>query len=336
MNQLNPFAPSEQPKQAPVLTARESSTAVAEVQAAMAIARMNPRDQIMAMDRILNACTRPTLADSAIYSYAKGGTDITGPSIRLAETLAQNWGNISFGIRELETKQGESTVQSYCWDMETNTRREITFTVEHIRYTKKGTYKLEDPREVYELIANQGSRRLRACILSVIPGDVTEAAVNQCEVTMKAKADISPEGIKKMTEAFAKFGVTQQQIEKFIQRRMDTIQPAQLVRLKKVYASIKDGMSKPSEWFEDMVEKPENADNLNNVIAGKAANKPPKVETKVHEAPPMETKTDETNWEQMIEDSTNAEELQAIFDSLTEADKAKYEEQYLLKMDLMR
>lgn len=224
--------------------------AIAEVQAAMMIARMNPRDQRTAMDRILNACTRPSLAEAAVYSYAKGGTSITGPSIRLAEAMAQNWGNMQFGMRELSQANGESTVQAYAWDVETNTRREIVFQVPHLRHTKKGSYKIEDPREIYELVANQGARRLRACILAVIPGDVTEAAVAQCDATLNAKADTGPQAVANLVKAFAEYGVGKEQIEKRIQRRLDAIQPAQIVSLRKIFVSLKEGMSKPDEWFE--------------------------------------------------------------------------------------
>lgn len=255
MNEItaNPFAASvpAQARQGGTAVAQsDQQRAIAEVQAAMMIARMNPRDQIGAMDRILNACARPTLADAAVYTYSKGGSDVSGPSIRLAEAMAQAWGNMQFGIRELDQANGESTVQAYAWDVETNTRREITFQVPHVRHTRKGAYKLEDPREIYELVANQGSRRLRACILAVIPGDVTEAAVAQCETTMRTKADTSPEAMQKMVAAFEPFGVTKEQIEKRIQRRLDAIQPAQVVSLKKIYASLRDGMSVPADWFE--------------------------------------------------------------------------------------
>lgn len=250
--QNNPFgAASLAPHaQGGALAQSDQQRAIAEVQAAMMIARMNPRDPIVAMDRILNACSRPTLADSAVYTYSRGGTDITGPSIRLAEAMAQSWSNMQFGIRELDQSNGVSTVQAYAWDVETNTRREVTFHVPHVRHTKSGTKKLEDPRDIYEMVANQGARRLRACILAVIPGDVTEAAVTQCEVTMKAKADTSPEAVQKMLAAFEAFGVTREQIEKRIQRRLDAIQPAQIVSLKKIYASLRDGMSAAVDWFE--------------------------------------------------------------------------------------
>lgn len=220
----------------------------------MMIARANPRDPIVSMDRILNECTRPTLADAAVYQYSRGGTDISGPSIRLAETIARQWGNVQYGVRELEQRQGESVVQAYAWDVETNTRRETTFTVPHVRDTKHGRKKLEDARDIYETVANMGARRLRACILGIIPGDVTEAAVAQCETTMKAKADTSPEAMQKMVAAFAAFGVTREQIEHRIQRRIDAIQPAQVVSLKKVYASLRDGMSVAADWFDPVAQ----------------------------------------------------------------------------------
>jgi hypothetical protein len=84
----------------------------------------------------------------------------------------------------------------------------------------------------------------------VIPGDVTEAAVSQCELTMHAKADTSPEAVQRLLDAFADFGVSKEQIEARIQRRIDAIQPAQIVSLRKVFASLKDGMSVPAEWFD--------------------------------------------------------------------------------------
>jgi len=269
---LNPFAAQAMTAQRQdhgALAATDGQRAVAEVQGAMMIARANPRDQVQAMDRILNACTRQTLAESAIYSYSRGGADVTGPSIRLAEAMAQAWGNMQFGLRELSQAHGESTVQAYAWDVETNTRKEVTFTVPHVRHTRSGVRRLEDPRDVYELVANQGSRRLRACILAVIPGDVTEAAVRQCEITQTSSADTSPEAVKRMVDAFAKLGVTREQIEGRIQRRLDAIRPAQVVDLRRVYTSISDGMSAPADWFPIPQEAPPAATSATQAVKDK-------------------------------------------------------------------
>ena len=252
MSNPNPFGATALAPRQPdhgALAASDQQRSIAEVQAAMIIARANPRDQRRAMDNILNACTRPSLAESALYSYSRGGTDITGPSIRLAEAMAQSWGNMQFGIREMSQANNESTVQAYAWDVESNTRREVVFQVPHLRFTRSGTKKLEDPRDIYELVANQGARRLRACILAVIPGDVTEAATKQCEVTLHASADTSPESIKKMCDAFGSMGVTRAQLEARIQRRLESIQPAQVVAPKKIFSSLRDGMSGVADWF---------------------------------------------------------------------------------------
>lgn len=113
-----------------------------EVQGAMVIAKRFPRDEVESFNRIMQSCKRKSLAESAMYEYPRGGTKVSGPSIRLAEAMAQNWGNIDFGITELEQKNGESQVMAYAWDLETNTRQVKIFSVPHVRGTKKGTCKL--------------------------------------------------------------------------------------------------------------------------------------------------------------------------------------------------
>ena len=238
------------------LVSIESQRAVAEVQARMMIARANPRDATRAMDLILNDCTRPTLAKGAVYQYARGGTDIRGPSIRLAEALAQRWGNIASGIKEISRHGEYSECVAYAWDLETGFYDERQFQIRHWRDTRQGGYLLTDERDIYELIANFGQRRKRAVLLAVIPGEVTEAALEQCEKTMLAKADTSPAGIKKMVDAFAEFGVTVPQIEARVQRRLDAIRPAQIVALEKIYFSLRDGMSDAADWFPPIEEKP--------------------------------------------------------------------------------
>ena len=247
----NPFAVSAPQTQAMSTVQADSQRAVAEVQAALVIAKQFPRNPIEAYDRVMNACQRPGLAQSAVYSYARGGSSISGPSIRLAEMLAQNWGNIQYGIRELSSENGESTVEAFAWDVETNTRQTKVFQVPHIRYTRQGTKKLTDPRDIYELVANNGARRLRACILGVIPGDVVDAAVDQCEKTIHASADTSPEGVQKLIKAFEQFGVSKEDIESFIQRRVDAITPANVVSLRKIFTSLRDGMSSAKDWFKN-------------------------------------------------------------------------------------
>lgn len=231
-----------------------NSREMQEVKAMVFMAKQFPRDENYALQRILKSCERKGLAERATYEYPRGDTKVTGPSIRLAEAIAQNWGNIDFGIVELEQRSGESSVMAYAWDLETNTRQAKVFTVPHIRSTKKGSYRLTDPRDIYEMVANNGARRLRACILGVIPGDVVEAAVEKCQETLaKSLGGKLEEVIKKMVVAFEKeYGVTKEMLEKFIGCKAEVFTPNDVVRLGNVFTSIKDGMGKPEDYFEDI------------------------------------------------------------------------------------
>lgn len=223
-----------------------------EVQVAMLAAKKFPRDQVTAFNNIMVACQRKKLAESSMYEYPRGGQKVTGPSIRLAEAIAQNWGNIDFGFMELEQRGGVSQVMAYAWDLETNARQTKLFSVPHIRHTKKGDYPLTDPRDIYELVANQAARRVRACILGIIPGDVVEAAIERCNKTMSEGND-EPlvDRVRTMAMAFEKdFSVTLPMLEKYLGCRSDAFSENDFVRLKKVYVALRDGMAKREDYFE--------------------------------------------------------------------------------------
>lgn len=259
---------------------QNQSRELAETQTKYLMAERFPRDEVAAMDRILNAFSRRTLAEKAQYQFARGGSDIAGPSIRAAEAIAQQWGNMDSGWRELQrgtdpTGVPFSEVEAFCIDLQGRNSKRLQFIVRHWRDTKQGGYKLKDERDIYELCANQAQRRLRACILASVPGDVTEAAMQQAEVTLKANADTSAEAMHKMVEAFAPYGVTKEHIEKRIQRRLDAIQPGQVVSLKRIYASLRDDMSTPAEWFDMGAAQPsaEAGASLEAVKAATAAKK---------------------------------------------------------------
>lgn len=229
--------------------AAEQQRAIAEVQAALTVAKADRRHEVECVDRIKTSCQRIGLAEKAEYVYQRGGTDITGPTIDLLTTIANCWGNIQFGFRELTQHNGESTVEAFAWDLETNSKRVVTFTVPHKRHTKQGSYPLTDPRDIYELVANQAQRRVRACLEAIIPPDVVEDAVATCRATLAEKAKVTKESIAGLIEAFAKLSVTVKQIETKLGRRLDAMQPAQLVNMRRIYKSITDGMSTAASWF---------------------------------------------------------------------------------------
>jgi len=235
------------------LASVEQSRAVAEVQAALVIAASRPRDELSARDSINKACQRINLAKGAVYTYNRGGTDVTGPTIRLAEALARSWGNLTYGFREIGRSNGTSEVEAWAWDLQTNTKAVRQFTVKHWRDTRSGGYALKEERDIYELMANMAQRRVRACILEIIPGDIVDDALEQCEKTTKAAVTKSGKSVAEvaidMVESFKALGVSRQDIEKRLGHRIDSIQPGEILGLSKVYNSIKEGWAEPAEYF---------------------------------------------------------------------------------------
>lgn len=235
--------------------------ATQEIQGMVFMAKQYPRNQFDAWKRIKEACQRKSLAEIASYEYPRGGQKVTGPSIRLAEVLAQNWGNMTYGVMELEQKLGESACMAYAWDLETNVRSEKIFTVRHERKARGTMQKLDDSRDIYELVANMGARRQRACILAVIPKDVVDAAVEECDKTLAGQSQ-EPliDRVKRMLDRFSEYGVSREMIEKRVGCRMEAFTEKDIIALIKVYNSLKDGMGKREDFFE--VDKPQTKDPL--------------------------------------------------------------------------
>jgi hypothetical protein len=207
--------------------------------------------------------------------------------------MARHWGNISCGVVELSRGNGGSECLAYAWDLETNYRDEKRFYVKHWRDTKNGGYALTDERDIYELIANMGARRKRACILAVIPGDVQEAAVEQAELTLKTSIEIDEDLISTTLAKFEELGVSREQIEARLQRRFsaETISAGHILTLRKIYRSIRDGMSTAADWFDPVEKKIEEAKASAKDKMNKMASKPkrkPKPEPKAQPEPEPE------------------------------------------------
>ena len=152
-------------------TAVEQSRAVAEVQAAIYVARQFPRDVGRSRATMQAACGSMALAEKAFYRFPRAGGAVEGSTIHLAKTLAQTWGNIQYGVSEMRRDDSyrQSEMQAWAWDVEANTRHVLTFIVPHAKFAKGKVEALIDLRDIYENNANNGARRVRETIYSVLP-----------------------------------------------------------------------------------------------------------------------------------------------------------------------
>lgn len=230
----------------------QESKELSEIKGKMFLARQFPRDPNYALQAALQECERKELAEQAMYEFTRGESKVRGPSIRLVEVLARHWSNITCGVDEIESKDGETTIKSYAWDLETNVSDSKTFTVKHVRITKKGSYKLTDERDIYEMVANKGARRKRACLLAVLPGWYVDAAVDACEKTLTrtlTDGQTLEEVIQKLVAAFSEFGIAPSQIEEKMGKEVGKLSKGDVVKLRHLYSAIKDGFVKPNDAF---------------------------------------------------------------------------------------
>ncbi|MBT2505120.1 hypothetical protein J7I98_04255 [Streptomyces sp. ISL-98] len=235
-------------------TAVEQSRAVAEVQAAVIVARQFPRNEALAIQKMKTAFQQKNLAARSFFRFNRGGSNVNGETIQFAKELARCWGNIHHGLAELRRDDvaGESEMQAWAWDLETNERSSTTFIVPHSRWTKtNGSTRLEDPRDVYESNSNNGARRLREMIFTVLPSWYREQAKEIATNTLNNGEGDKPRS-QRIADAITSFeglGVTVDQIETKLGRDSDKWTNIDLGQLQIIYQSLQRGEVTRDEEF---------------------------------------------------------------------------------------
>lgn len=273
-------------------TAIEQSRAIAQVQAAVLVARNYPRIQQAAVRAMQEACTQPGLAERAFFGYRRAGTDITGSTVYLLRELARIFGNIDFGVAELrrDDEHGQSEAQSWAWDLETNTRVSTIFIVPHTRDVDGKTKKLTQSRDIYEAIANAGARRLRECIRAVLPAWFVEDAETRCRDTIENPKDKNnrviplPQRIASIVATYEELGVDLVRLESRAGKPSNAWTAFDVAQLTVTGGSIRRGDVSVDEAFPQVRVSP---DEIRSAAAAAAP------EPTTPPAPPADTQADE-------------------------------------------
>ncbi|GAA3027722.1 hypothetical protein [Streptosporangium longisporum] len=201
--------------------------AESDVYATIAVSRMHPRNLTKTRAAMRRSCKNPRFAEKAFYQYWSGDELVHGESVHLARELARCWGNVDYGVNELDRDEvgGRVQLQVYAWDTESNVRRTQTFWVRALDQPA-------DPRDVYGAQADIASRRLRAVIISVLPVWLVEEAKDLCHSTL-VKGDGRPmqERVGEMVDDFAGLGVTVDQLEGRVGSGIDEWSPYDVAQL---------------------------------------------------------------------------------------------------------
>jgi hypothetical protein len=141
-----------------------------------------------------------------------------------------------------DDEYGQSEMQAFAWDVQTNSRNSSTFIVPHRRDTKDGPKQVTDMRDIYELNTNNGSRRVREAIFAILPPWFVEEAKDLCNATLRNGGG-KPLNVRvaDAIKAFEGLGVTVDRIENRFERASDKWTEHDVAQLLVIFKSIQRG-----------------------------------------------------------------------------------------------
>jgi len=206
-------------------SAEETDLVRSEVPALEAITRSEIAMQLDAAHRyprsvskfLLEAKRQATqsvaIAEMCFYSLPRRGDDgeqkmIQGPSIRLAEICATNWGNLHVGARIVDETERSVIAQGVCWDLESNYRT----TVEISRPVLNRFGRRYQEHMIETVRAAAISFAYRNALSRVIPRAYVQALLEACKATAVGDAETFGARRDDVLARLAKMGVPQERV----------------------------------------------------------------------------------------------------------------------------
>lgn len=256
----------------------------AEIQGAMILAKKFPRDEETSRIAIINSCKNIKFAEKSIYKKPVGKTKdakgnwvqnyVEGPSIRFAEEMMRHWGNIKTQEFIVYEDQERRLVRVVCYDVQSNIAHSEDILVEKT-VERKNAYGREVLRErlnsnnekVSIVVATEDeirnkekalvSKAIRNNGLRLIPAHIVEEAVEMARHVLKEGVNKDPMASRrKMLDSFASLGITPKEIETYIKHPIEQITSNEMLELKEIYNSIRDGEAKWVDYLNPEGESP--------------------------------------------------------------------------------
>lgn len=248
--------------------------ATADIQSRWIMAMKNPRNVHQVRALLKKECTRPSFAKAAIYSVPRGGARIEGLSIRFAEAAMRISGNMSCEAQTLFEDDEQQLIRITATDFETNATwmRDIKVpkTIER-KQLKSGQRpirtRINSQNEPVYLVeatdddiamkaASAISKASRTAILRLIPGNVLDEMKELCKRTMNDAAARDPDGERRqIIDAFAGMSIMPEQLEEYLDHSIDQTAPQEIVELRFLFVSLRDGDTNWGEIRANMKER---------------------------------------------------------------------------------
>lgn len=219
----------------------------AEIDTQIATAKRFPRTITQFKARLMNLATMDVeTAMSCFYSFPRGGKQIEGPSIRLAELAASAWQNLRVEGRMTGEDEKWVYAEGAAWDLENNVawkapaRRRIT-DKDSVRYS-------DDMVGVTSGAA--AAVAMRNAVLKVVPRSFINPIYEKCREVSMGTAQTLANRRAKMTEWFNKLGVSTERIMAYLEREgVDDVTLEDIAKLAGMATALKEGHTTVEEAF---------------------------------------------------------------------------------------
>lgn len=224
----------------------------AEVDLQIATAKRYPRQLSIAKQSMTSFATLDEeTAQACFYKLPRGGKNIEGPSVRLAEIAVSCYGNLRVGSRIISTTtSGDNphvVVQSVAHDLEKNTAVTIE---KRRRITKKKSKDAIDEDDI-NLAANACSAiAFRDAVFKVVPMAIIKPVFEAAKKVAIGDAKTLGDRRAKCLETFGKMGVAKERVLSMLQKKsIEDIDLEALETMIGLYNAIKDGTTSIDDAF---------------------------------------------------------------------------------------
>lgn len=219
----------------------------AEVDTQINTAKAYPRDIEQSLARIKALATLDDeTAEDCFYAIRRGDTLIEGISIRFAEIVASQWGNLRVQARIIGNDGKYITAQGLAHDLETNFAASVE--VKRRITDKNGKTYSEDMQVMAGNAA--ASIAFRNAVMKVVPMAVTHKIVAEIRAVAKGKALSLETRIKNMSDWFASVGVSQEQFCAYVSKpSVRNLTEDDVDLLRRLCVAIKEGDTTIKEVF---------------------------------------------------------------------------------------
>ena len=185
-------------------------------------------------------------AAACIYALPRGGKNIEGPAVRLAELVAHGWGNLRIQAAVLDSNETHVAARAEAWDLQSNTA--IGFEVKR-RITDAAGKRYNDDM-VTVTGAGAASIAFRNVVFKVVPSVYWRPIYQACRQVIAGTAETFQVRRDALLKKFQVMGVTLDQVyDVMAVKGIADITIDDMVVLTGLYTSLKEGDTTIEETF---------------------------------------------------------------------------------------